>query len=839
MPLRAGVSSLGVGGTNAHVVLEEAPARPPSGERPRPPAPRDLGAHGDGPRGGDGAPRAAPARARSPRPGGRGPHAAARPPPLRAPPLRGRLVGRGRGRSARGAGPAPRLHRLLALERAAGGLHVPGPGGPVRRDDPRALRVRGDVPAGGGRELREAARTSRAGPPRAPLPAGGGGGGRGPGPPADVDHAAGPVRGRARARPAVDELGGRALGHDRPQRRGVRRGDARRRPRPRRRARSRRGARAAHAVHAGRLDAGGFPVAGGDRAPAARRGRPRRRQRPRLVRGLRPHPGRGRDRERARPPGRARGSAPHVARLPLADDGRRPRPLPGAPERRRPRAAPDPVRLEPHRDLDHRRGGHEPRVLGRSPAPRGALRRRPPAAAGGARPRPPGGRPRPHPHHAGPGPGPAARSHRRGLGAPPAGGGEGPPVPARGPRPPVARGRAGRRRAPLRRRAPAARRAADLSVRARALLGRHGGRSVGAGPFRLGEEGSRGLVLPAHVEGRPARGDRRLRGERGGRRRGMALALRRVRPGRAPGRLAASPGRGRDLGPPRLGLLGQLPRRVRDRPRSAPRLRPAAARPGRPGPHHRPDRPRLLGGHPAGGRAHGRGDLARAGERVLQPPPTRAGPGRREVDAAPAAQGPDHAGAGGARGGRARAGESHPARPPQGPPAGAAQPHLRRDRHRRGVARGPGRLRAPRRAALRRARAGRGPAAGPALRPGVRAGEPAAGGGPPGPPPGARRVLDHGRPRRGRLRARGDPRSRLPGAARAHQPLPHARPGRLVRVARRPRRPRPHEHPHRARAGARGDGRRDRAGDGRRGRRCRHAAGRSRPPRSDSGPSTA
>ncbi|GAA3302783.1 hypothetical protein GCM10020218_099020 [Dactylosporangium vinaceum] len=134
--------------------------------------------------------------------------------------------------------------------------------------------------------------------------------------------------------------------------------------------------------------------------PVPRAGRlDRRRQRARRVHRGRPRRrGRRTDREARRrrhhpPPGR------HLARIPLRDDGRRRGPPRHAAAHGAAAPAAHPVPVQPHRHLDHRRGGDLRRVLGRAPARHRPVLRRPGHRAGRTQARLPRGRPRPDPRH--------------------------------------------------------------------------------------------------------------------------------------------------------------------------------------------------------------------------------------------------------------------------------------------------------------------------------------------------------------------------------------------------------------------------------------------------------
>ena len=145
-----------------------------------------------------------------------------------------------------------------------------------------------------------------------------------------------------------------------------------------------------------------------------------------------------------------------------------------------------------------------------------ALRRRRRRAAARARPRLPGGRPRQRADHAGAAaPGAHAGAGGAAVAAPPAGGGGRRPLPARHPGPALARRRRGRLERLLRPRAAAARAAADLPLRAPALLGRAAQDRRAREGSRTPPAGPRGVVLRAGLEadraGLPRRGGDRGR----------------------------------------------------------------------------------------------------------------------------------------------------------------------------------------------------------------------------------------------------------------------------------------------------------------------------------------
>jgi acyl transferase domain-containing protein len=142
-PRRAGVSAYGIGGTNAHVILEEAAAERPGACVAGAAA---LRAHVRVARSRDGKSRTIPARTSGRQPRRCGVHAAGRPSRLRSPPGR-RMPGRpGRNRCARRRTTAGHVARRTAQSLDC--LHVHGAGRAVRADGPRSLRIGAGVPRG-------------------------------------------------------------------------------------------------------------------------------------------------------------------------------------------------------------------------------------------------------------------------------------------------------------------------------------------------------------------------------------------------------------------------------------------------------------------------------------------------------------------------------------------------------------------------------------------------------------------------------------------------------------------------------------------------------------------
>ena len=260
-PLRAGVNSLGLGGTNAHVVLQEPPATAPS----RPTRTWRLVPLSGRTRRAAAGQAAALADRLTDEPAadlgavawtlqtGRRHHA--------PPGLRDR---RGHGGPGLLAAGAVRGHRAGGRRRAAAaGVRLPGPGRPVRRHD-RAVVPAGAELAGLRGRMRPAVRSvARRGPARgAPRRAGRRLGGAAP--PAHDDGSGVRVHGRVRAGPALAALGCGAGRGGRPQPRRVRGRVRRGRLRPARRGGP--GRRAGTAA--------GGPAARRDDRGVAARGRP-------------------------------------------------------------------------------------------------------------------------------------------------------------------------------------------------------------------------------------------------------------------------------------------------------------------------------------------------------------------------------------------------------------------------------------------------------------------------------------------------------------------------------------------------------------------------------------
>jgi polyketide synthase 12 len=352
------VSSFGLSGTNAHVIVEEGPPPPAAATPHRHHGPRVVA-------------RRQPVRGRRPRAGP--PAGRARPRPRR----RRRVAARAARR--RGARRARRGRPLRARGRARpdGGHHRPRRPHRVRvqrgrraaaRHGRRVVPPPPGVPAGlRGRARRDpAAREGR--PPPHPV------GRRRPAARRRRVVRARLVRRAGRADGAVAQRRRRALARDRPLPGRVRRRVGRRRVAARGRRAPARRALAAHERARRRRRDGRRGRQRGRRAPGARRGRGARgRQRPALRRRQRRRRRRGRRRRAVRGPRRAHHAPRRVRGVPLLvrrPDARRP---PAGRRRRRPRGGPRTGR--PH--LRHRRPVRLRRLLGRSgPRPRGLRRRR-------------------------------------------------------------------------------------------------------------------------------------------------------------------------------------------------------------------------------------------------------------------------------------------------------------------------------------------------------------------------------------------------------------------------------------------------------------------------------
>ncbi|RYZ41869.1 MAG: amino acid adenylation domain-containing protein [Myxococcaceae bacterium] len=335
---------------------------------------------------------------------GRGAHAVHRPARVPLPQGRGRGQRRGGREGAdggRGGGHRAGVHPAPRVPLPRSGLAAPGHG--ARTVPPRARLPRHGGCVRGGVEAAARPRPARGALPEGPrVPRSR----RGAAP--DVLRAGGAVHGGVRARAALVELGrasGRARG---PQRGRVRRRVPRGRLHAGGRAAPGRQARPAHAGAGAGQHAVGAPVRRSHRAPADGRAGHRIGQRAASVRRLRSH-GRG-----AAAPGHAGGggrgepAAPDIARVPLADDGRRGGALPRNGEGHAPVGAAHPHRL--HRDghVAHARRGDVPRLLGAAPARHGPLRARAAHALGQGRPPAAGGGPARDARHAG-----AAAGHHR------------------------------------------------------------------------------------------------------------------------------------------------------------------------------------------------------------------------------------------------------------------------------------------------------------------------------------------------------------------------------------------------------------------------------------------
>lgn len=472
-PRRAGVSAFGVGGTNAHIILEEAPARPATASAAGPQvlpisarseaalavATEQLAAHLDAT---PGVPLADVAYTLSV---GRKAHA------FRRAVVAGDAA---QAVAALRAGDSPWRASGRVDARAAAGADVPGPGRAVHRHGQDPARQRSGVRSRL-RHLPEGLR-QRGGlrPARAHVRR------RSAGAAAHRRHAARDLRHRVRAGAPAALAGRAAACADRPQRGRVRgRGDRRRD------AAGRRGPaggppRRAHAGAARGRDAVGAPGRGrtlGPARPAALAGRGQR------THGLRGGRAVRRDRNAARlAAGRRHREPPaaDLARLPFLDDGWRRRALRGTGRRSGAACAHGADLLDAHGPPARRGRGHQPRLLGPPPAQHRAVlaRRAQRHGAGGAPALHRGGAPQ-HAGHAGAparrGRSDAAAARRARRRGPHAAPGTGPPLDLRRGRGAVAPFRSHRRTA----RAPA-----HLPLRTQAFLGRHrSGRGEPGHPF--------------------------------------------------------------------------------------------------------------------------------------------------------------------------------------------------------------------------------------------------------------------------------------------------------------------------------------------------------------------